>query len=140
MIGVQYAQGYCQSWRGLWAVGDRVEWYCLVAKLAEAPTVEELRRMSEVVKMTSCGVQQPGSGACTLNLVAECRQRDNESGFQWRAQIPNRKRRGPRSGAIEITAELWRTSCARSRVFWLKCNRSMEVPMIPRKESEWQKG
>ena len=44
-----------------------VDWYRLGAWMAEAPTVKELRSMSDVVKEANLGVKQHGIRPCTLS-------------------------------------------------------------------------
>ena len=68
-----------------------VDWYVLVAKMAETPPVKELRSMSAVVKKTNTGVKEHGISVCTLSQVAECREKNEEGGFSWPGRIPNRQ-------------------------------------------------
>ena len=68
-----------------------VDWYRLVAKMAEAPAVRELRSMSDVVKKAHLVVEQHGVRA-TLGQVAGCRETNGKSGFPWPVEIPNRQR------------------------------------------------
>ena len=58
-----------------------LDWYWLVAKMAEASTPREPRSMSDVVKKANLTVKQHGVRACTLGQVADCRDMNAGSGF-----------------------------------------------------------
>ena len=48
-----------------------MDWYWLVAKMAQAPTLKELRSMSDVVKKANLVCTQHGTRACRWSSVVK---------------------------------------------------------------------
>ena len=63
----------------------------LVDRMAEAPTISELRTMSDVVKDANLAVEQRGTRACAVGRQGDGREQAGETGFARPCQFPNRK-------------------------------------------------
>ena len=98
----------------------------MLATMAEASTVEELRSTSGVVKMANLG----GLPAWASELARSTKwpsveERDQECGFFGQGKYQTRSD-GSGNGTTALTAERSTTSCALSQSsYWTLCTRSM---------------
>ena len=93
--------------------------------MAQAPTLKELRSMSDVVKKANLVCTQHGTRACRWSSVVK---REAKVVFFGRSKNQTGQH-GSRRGATTTMVDLWRTSR----------NQSREVPTRPNKASEWKK-